>query len=307
MLGRTSHVLVLQAGPGDTAADIARRFLNDPGEGWRVVALDGGPVRAGAVVAASLDPAEPGLAVVARYVPVLCYHRFSAGRSTSAMEVGAANLDAQLRWLRDNGYTVVPLAQVAEHAAGRRALPPRAVAITIDDGYRSALTVALPVLKRYGDPATLFVYTDFVGSRDGLSWADLSALGHEPLISVQSHSKSHRDMVKRLAGETLAALAARRREELAEPQAVFAKHASFRPDVFAYPFGAADWGTVAEAKREGFKAAFTVARGGNPPWGSPFLLRRDMIYGSDDIFAVFARRVQAAERGPVEGPHEAEQ
>ena len=306
VLGRTAAVVVVRAGAGDTAEEIARRHLGDPGQAWRVAVLGGGPVRPGAVAAVPVKPGDPGAAAGARYIPVLCYHRFTAGRSTSAMEVGAENLDAQLRWLRDGGYTVAPLSEVVAFMAGRRALPPKTVAITIDDGYRSALTVALPVLKRYGDPATLFVYTDFIGSREGLSYADLAGLKGEPLISVQSHSKTHRDMVKHLPGETPAAYAARRRQEVSAPQAVFSSRSSFTPDIFAYPFGSADLGAVALVEHEGFKAAFTVARGGNPPWSAPFLLRRDMIYGSDDL-ATFARRIQAAERGSVDGPRETEQ
>lgn len=305
MLGRTPHVLVVRAGPGDTAAEIARRYLDDPGLAWRVTALDGGRVREGAVLALSLDADEPGLAPAARYVPVLCYHRFTTGRSGSLMEVGADSLDAQLRWLRDNGYTVVPLTQVAEFVNGRRALPPRTVAITIDDGYRSAMTVALPVLKRYGDPATLFIYTDFIGSREALSWADLAELDRDPLVAVQSHSKTHSDMVKHLPGESPSAYAARRQTEAGGSLEIFAKRSPYRPDIFAYPYGSADLETVAAMKRQGYKAAFTVARGGNPAWGSPYLLRRDMIYGSDDL-ATFVRRIQAAEHGAEAGPRETE-
>ena len=305
VLARTAHVLVVRAGPGDTATEIARRHLGDAAQGWRLVALDGGPVRSGAVVTASLDADDAGVAAATRYVPVLCYHRFTAGHSTVPMEVGADSLDAQLRWLRDSGYTVVPLTDVAAFTAGRRALPPKAVAITVDDGYRSAITVALPVFKRYGVPATLFVYTDFIGSHDGLTYSDLSELRHEPLISVQSHSKSHRDMVKRLPGETATAYAARRQQEVTAAQEVFGKRASMTPDIFAYPFGSADPGAVTLVEHGGFKAAFTVARGGNPAWSAPFLLRRDMIYGSDDL-ATFARRVKAAEAGRVDGPRESE-
>ena len=50
-------------------------------------------------------------------------------------------------------------------------LPAGLAAITIDDGYRDAYEVALPVLRRYDAPATLFAVTGFLDGRDWL-WTD---------------------------------------------------------------------------------------------------------------------------------------
>ncbi|NIR16016.1 MAG: polysaccharide deacetylase family protein, partial [Desulfobacterales bacterium] len=50
-------------------------------------------------------------------------------------------------------------------------LPRKAVAITIDDGYRSVYELAYPILRRYNFKATLFIYTDFIdNSPNALSW-----------------------------------------------------------------------------------------------------------------------------------------
>lgn len=50
-------------------------------------------------------------------------------------------------------------------------LPPRALAITFDDGYRNNYTHAFPLLKRYSMPATVFVTTNFVVNKEPL-WVD---------------------------------------------------------------------------------------------------------------------------------------
>ena len=53
--------------------------------------------------------------------------------------------------------------QVAEHLAARRPFPPRAVAITFDDGFASVGTLAAPILARYGLTATVYVITGMIG------------------------------------------------------------------------------------------------------------------------------------------------
>lgn len=79
---------------------------------------------------------------------------------------------AAFRWqmaLLADCFNVLPLADaLAMLDAGR--LPSRAVCITFDDGYRSVYDLALPVLKEYGLPATVFVTSGHVGN--GNMWND---------------------------------------------------------------------------------------------------------------------------------------
>lgn len=60
---------------------------------------------------------------------------------------------------------------IARLAAGR--LPPRAICITFDDGYRSIHDLAMPVLKEFGLPATVFVSTAYLDS--GAMWNEIIA------------------------------------------------------------------------------------------------------------------------------------
>jgi peptidoglycan/xylan/chitin deacetylase (PgdA/CDA1 family) len=74
------------------------------------------------------------------------------------------HLAALKRW-----FTVMPL---REAAARLRAgtLPLRAACVTFDDGYADNVTVALPVLRRHGIPATFFLSTGFIDG--GRMWND---------------------------------------------------------------------------------------------------------------------------------------
>jgi peptidoglycan/xylan/chitin deacetylase (PgdA/CDA1 family) len=296
VFGKSDHVVIVRLQPGQTAQDLAAQYLRDPNEAWRATPLTPPGNPGGQVLALALDPLDAGLAERAHFVPVLCYHRFTDGRSTGAMEVSAAAFEAQLQWLKDNHYVVEPLERVVEFVNQRRLLPPKTIALTIDDGYRSAYQVAFPLLRRFGDPATFFIYTDFIGGGQALTWAEMDELRASGLIDIQAHSKTHTAMAKRRPDETAAAYGKRIQAEVSTPLALLNQHFRDPPEVFAYPYGAVNVPVMNELRRYGYGAGATVSRGGNPDWAPPLLLRRDMIYGGDSL-ETFARRIQAAERG----------
>ena len=163
-------------------------------------------------------------------------------------------------------------------------MPKRSVVITIDDGYESVHRVALPLLRKYGFPATLFVYSDFIGAGDALSWNQLAELKASGLVDIQAHSKSHRNMIER-AGS------ARRDEryrqsldaEARVPREVLERRLPVQVRQFAYPYGDANEAVLETLTRLQYQLAVTVHPGGNPFFAAPLMLRRTMIFGDHDI------------------------
>ncbi len=102
---------------------------------------------------------------------ILAYHRVAElPREPGNMCLPPQRFRAQLELLvRD--YFPMPLSQLAA-AAAAGALPPGAVAITLDDGYLDALTQAAPLLREVGAPATVFVTTEGLAEKHEL-WPDL--------------------------------------------------------------------------------------------------------------------------------------
>jgi len=86
---------------------------------------------------------------------------------------GARGLERQLAFL-GRRCNVVPLADALRALDRDDPLPPRAVALTFDDGYRDQLELATPMLARLGLPATFFLVP---GLLDGTAraWWELLA------------------------------------------------------------------------------------------------------------------------------------
>lgn len=107
---------------------------------------------------------------------ILMYHGFT----TAAPRPGVQNLDGnhvhvekfarQVEYLSTH-HNIVSLHEVVESIGGGPPLPPYPVVLTMDDGYRSTYTLALPVLRRFGARAALFVTTGFVDEHQPL-WPD---------------------------------------------------------------------------------------------------------------------------------------
>src|SRR5919202_6868412 len=97
-----------------------------------------------------------------RALVVLMYHKVN-DIPGNTLSIPVSLFDEQMAQLRDLGFTVVDLDAVLDHYAGAKPLPPNAVLITFDDGYRDNLENALPVLENHGYPAVLFVPIGFLG------------------------------------------------------------------------------------------------------------------------------------------------
>jgi peptidoglycan/xylan/chitin deacetylase (PgdA/CDA1 family) len=100
---------------------------------------------------------------------VLIYHRVHPLASADLPgRLDAARFDAQMALIRRYCHPVA-LAD-AVPALRENSLPPRAVAVTFDDGYADNAEIALPILVRHRVPATFFVASGFLDG--GRMWND---------------------------------------------------------------------------------------------------------------------------------------
>jgi peptidoglycan/xylan/chitin deacetylase (PgdA/CDA1 family) len=218
-----------------------------------------------------------------RTLRVLMYHKVNDVEGNS-VTVPVSLFEEQMAQLRELGYTPVSLDRVIDHYLDRAPLPPGAVLITFDDGYRDNLANAVPILQRYGYPAVLFVPIGYLGGRrplphdehlavrgivnPTLDWSELAEL-EAGGIRVESHGIGHRPLayleVDEAAREiTLSKL--RLEEALGRPVRAF-----------AYVKGSeAHYRLVhlSLLRQAGYDIAFTSISGANGPGTDPLQLHR---------------------------------
>ncbi|MDY6943872.1 MAG: polysaccharide deacetylase family protein [Pseudomonadota bacterium] len=295
VLAQDERFAVVVAGQNDTLGSLAGRYLGDPALAWKIQDFNG------------IDRLAPGQEIVIplvngnptgvrssgyQVVPVLCYHRFGSERHK--MVVSPARFREQMAFLKREGYRVVRLEALKAFLEGRGDLPERAVVITVDDGYRSFFDVAYPILRSFDYPATLFVYSDFVGAPAGLTREQLRHMAASGLIDIQPHSKTHSHLGRPEEGESKTAFSSRVSEELAVPRRALAEFTTDSLDAFAYPYGASSDEALSALEEQGYRMALTVTPGGNAAYAYPLMLRRTMIFG-DHTLADFERRLKTFE------------
>lgn len=297
----SERFVVAFAREGDTPAILAERYLGDAAKAWMIEDYAGRRPSSGAPVTFSagqevvipkrawnpsgVDPTGYQL------VPILVYHNL-APEAKGRMVLATAAFEAQMRYLKAEGYRVVSLREFVEFTRLGRQLPRRSVVLTFDDGYRAFKQHAYPVLKQLGFTATLFVYTDYVGAgRNALSWPELRELQAEG-FDVEAHSKTHSDL-RREPKESDAQFARRMQAELEHPLGLFQRHLDKTTRILAYPYGGTDEEVARKAVEYGYLAAFTVRREGNASFVYPLRAHRSQVY-SEMTLEEFVKNLNVA-------------
>lgn len=209
-----------------------------------------------AAVRERLEPDEWD--ALTRVVPVLVYHAF--GDEENRFVVGGRAFARQLRLLALLRFAVRPYADVARSLREGR-LPPRTVALTIDDGYVDNAEIATPLLERHGFAATIFLVSGRLG--DVNDWSSAPPLRGRRLLSIEdlgrlrargvdfgAHTRTHAD----LSAATDDVID----DEVASSRAELEDALGEAVQAFAYPYGLLDERAVSATEDAGFDSACTT-------------------------------------------------
>ncbi len=205
------------------------------------------------------------------------YHRFEKQVHRPDTEMTPEMFEAQMKELADKKIPVIGLQDFLAWKRGEKSIPQQAAIITFDDGWKSQFEVGWPILKKYGYPLTLFIYTEGVkgmkyGGGAAMSWEMLAEM-RDAGVDIQAHSATHQDLrkpfdkvqKKRLNPEEYQQWLT---SEIIGSRQLLEQKLGIKVNSFAVPFGYINDQVRDFIKKAGYEAIFTVY-GQRLTYGSP--------------------------------------
>jgi peptidoglycan/xylan/chitin deacetylase (PgdA/CDA1 family) len=225
-------------------------------------------------VAASPKITKPVVDQTAQTI-IFCYHLLVDKVRYPGTEITPAAFEAQMKELKDRGITVISMQDLLAWKRGEKNIPPRCAVITFDDGYKSQYEVAWPIMKKYGYPFTMFIYTEGVrggslGGGGAITWEQLADM-RDNGVDIEGHSATHQDLRE---GHTITLASPggkKTRTKLTGPQyeqwmqnevvgskQLLEQRLGIKVNCFAVPFGNYNEHVKEIARNAGYEAMFTV-------------------------------------------------
>src|SRR3989440_3110931 len=154
-------------------------------------------IAAAPVAAASPKITKPVVDQTAQTL-IFCYHRLVDKVRYPGTEITPAAFEAQMKELKDKGVTVISMQDLLAWKRGEKNIPPRCAVITFDDGWKSQYEVAWPILKKFGYPVMMFIYTEGVrggslGGGEAITWEQLADM-RDNGVDIEAHTATHQDL-----------------------------------------------------------------------------------------------------------------
>src|SRR5438132_3937438 len=231
-------------------------------------------IAAAPVAAASPKITKPVVDQTAQTL-IFCYHRLVDKIRYPGTEITPTALEAQMQELKDKGITVISMQDLLAWKRGEKNIPPRCAVVTFDDGWKSQYEVGWPIMKKYGYPFTLFIYTEGVrggtlGGGEAITWEQLANM-RDNGVDIQAHTATHQDlreghtvMVIEPGGKrTRKKLTGADYEKWVQNEVVGCKELleqrlGIKVNCFAVPFGNYNEHVKELARNAGYEAMFTV-------------------------------------------------
>ncbi|MEI6653787.1 MAG: polysaccharide deacetylase family protein [Verrucomicrobiota bacterium] len=234
-------------------------------------------------------------------VSVLGYHDFSEKEPETAMRMHPSKFRKQMESLRQLGITAISIDDFLAWKRGEKTIPAKSVLITLDDGWKSVYTDALPVLKELGYPFTLYLYKNYI---DGGKKALTTDMINEMLTqgaSLGSHSVSHPYPAvfrsQRKKGDH--AYDAFLRKEMGESKRFIESKFPSKITTYAFPGGFITEEMLPLADEFGYTSLFTVLPGKVKRSTPDKRLPRYMILGNCDKIFETATSFHESQNAPA--------
>lgn len=221
-------------------------------------------------------------------VPILEYFRVN-DIDENAWTLKVEQFDSQIKYLVDEGYTIITVDELLDAWAGKGELPEKPVVLTFDDGNVDSYNNVLPILKKYNAKATLFIVTDHVNLFPSyITWDQAREMQSGGLVDIESHTLSHKNFTKIYSRDKLW-------DQIYGSKQAIEWYLKKPVEYIAYPEGKYTVEAEEICKEVGYRAGFTMNYGLAKNEPNNYVLDRIPVLGSNShTFLRFKLRLKAA-------------
>lgn len=179
-----------------------------------------------------------------------------------------------IAYLKQAGYTSITLDDLLYALTQGRALPPKPIILTFDDGYQDNYDNAFPILRDAGFIGTFFIMTDLVtdGAAGYMTWPEIEEMSAAGQRFGSHGRQDHRPLSGR-STDYLVWVALGTKEAIEQ-------HLGYHPRWVAYPSGEYDARSIAVFRSAGFWGGLTINQGAENSLDKIFELKRIRVRGS---------------------------
>lgn len=243
-------------------------------------ASESGAAPAGPAAATPSIPPKPAKPAIDQNAEVVIfgYHRFVNQVRRPDTEITPQAFEAQMKELKDRSISVIPMQDFLAWKRGEKAIPPKSAVITFDDGWKSQYEVGWPIVKKFGYPLTLFIYTEGIrpghfSGGESMTWEQLAEM-RDAGVDIQAHTQTHQDLRRpydKVAKKKLSPPEYEQwlQNEVAGAKQMIEQKLGVKVNCFAVPYGFYNGHVKDVAMKAGYEALFTV-------YGQPITYRASM-------------------------------
>lgn len=226
---------------------------------------------------------------MAKKLKVLYYHEVvEQGQGFSYQKMEKEKFARQMAYLQEHGYETLYFSDLD------KPLPPKAVIVSFDDGFRSVYENAAPIMETYGIRGNVYLPTAYIGNDSHFMDWDMVQKLQEGSFEMQAHTHNHVD-VRTLDEQAL-------QEQIQASDELFREKLGYLPRAFCLPFGTYDSASIKKIRNTGRYDYILGSYYGNLRIGKKDRVLPRIGISNDDTMEDFAAKLQGKRnwKGPLQ-------